>query len=55
MATVKLELAVEEYIDVYGRGNKSFTLTELYGALRLETRDSDKVIAELQALWEREK
>ena len=54
-ATEKLRQAVEGYVDVNGRGNKPFTLTELYGSLCLETRDFDKAITELQEIWEREK
>ena len=55
LASESLMLAVDEYIDVIGRGNKTFTLTELYGALALEGKTMTKMIAHLQELWEREK
>ena len=47
--------SVEEYIEVNGRGGRSFTLAELYGSLILEMRSQNKTIAELQGLWEQEK
>ena len=53
--TDNLEKAVEEYIDLHGRGNRQFTLTELYGSIILESMDMDKSITQLQENWEREK
>ena len=53
--TDNLEKAVEEYIGLHGRGNRQFTLTELYGSIILESMDMDKSITQLQEIWEREK
>lgn len=54
-ATSSLIMAVEGYIDLNGHGNRTFTLTELYGRLSLEMKSQGKTIVELQELWEQEK
>lgn len=54
-ASTRLARAVEEYIELNGRGNRDFTLTSLYGALLLEIRDQDRGIGNLQEQWEQDK
>jgi len=54
-ATSGLILSVEEYIEINGRGNSTFTLTDLYGRLSLELRSQNKAIEALQGAWEQEK
>ena len=54
-ASIALKDAILGYIDTVGRGNKAFTLTDLYGALSLEIRAAEKGITRLQEEWEADK
>lgn len=52
---LRLINALVDYIDHHGTGNKQFTLTELYGSLKLEERDFEKTAQFLMEQWEKEK
>lgn len=54
-ASVNLSEALVGYLGFFGRGERQFTLTSLYGALLLEQLSLSETVINLQEQWAKEK